>query len=199
MKTNAKPSGSSAVTRVSVSSPSESRPEEAKNRRASFSAHKARGGLPAIYLKGASWVASIKRSSAEQQIGLYPSARLAAEATLAYLTAAEGLCEELSVKEMQLCAPPSPVIRLSSAPSDARLLALCRSAILSSKNQSGFQGVNKSSRSGHWEAAIQESGKRRFLGCFPSAEAAALAYAKEFARLGQVCALSPTLLAFLLF
>lgn len=67
-----------------------------------------------------------------------------------------------------------------------------RPAILSSKNQSGFQGVNKSSRSGHWEAAIQEGGKRRFLGCFLSAEEAAHAYAREFARSGQVL---PTLSA----
>ena len=53
---------------------------------------------------------------------------------------------------------------------------------------SALQGVNKSSRPGHWEAVISDNGKRRFLGCFTSAEEAAYVYAKEFARIGGAAA-----------
>ena len=69
----------------------------------------------------------------EHTIGAYPSAKLAAEATFAYLSAAfsEGLAdlEDLDAADSRL---PS-------------------NAIVSSKNQPGFQGVGKSARSGQWE------------------------------------------------
>mmetsp|Transcript_22693 Transcript_22693/g.56361 ORF Transcript_22693/g.56361 Transcript_22693/m.56361 type:complete len:1538 (-) Transcript_22693:532-5145(-) len=177
IKPLSKPSGGAAALQRRVpASPAKStcssqsasldngKPRDPKGAIRTATASRAAGGLPAIYLQGSSWVAALKTSAADHNIGAYSSAKLAAEAMFAYLAAAyvDGLTEldEMNGGDTQL------------------------SAILSSKNQSGFQGVNKSSRAGHWEAAIQEGGKRRFLGCFPSAQAAAIAYAREFTRMG---------------
>lgn len=47
---------------------------------------------------------------------------------------------------------------------------------LFSNSTSGFKGVSWSKHVGKWQAAIRADGKRHYLGCYSTAEAAALAY-----------------------
>jgi len=162
-------------------------------------------GFLGISRQAGKWVTYLKRNGQEETLGVFTSAKLAADVAMQaqqQLLAGSKLrlpADDCAASRQagkrpaqaavgKAAAPPGGALKFeagssSEAASASEDAALC--PILSTKNASGFQGVSKASRPGHWEAVIQDAGKRRFLGCYPSAEEAAQAYAREFARLGH--------------
>ena len=143
------------------------------------------------------WVTYLKRNGQEEALGEFSSAKLAADVAMqaqqqllagsrlrlpaddaAYAAGSASAGKRPAVKA---AAPPGGAVKSEAGgSSDAPL-----NPILSTKNQSGYQGVSKASRPDHWDAVIQDAGKKRLLGSYPSIEEAAQAYAREFARLGH--------------
>ena len=151
-------------------------------------------GFLGIIRQAGKWLTYLKRNGQEEALGEFSSAKLAADVAMqaqqqllagsrlrlpaddaAYASGAK------KAAQAKAAAPAGGEVKSEGGGSaDAPL-----TPILSTKNQSGFQGVSKASKPDHWEAVIQDAGKKRLLGSYPSIEQAAQAYAREFARLGH--------------
>jgi len=159
-------------------------------------------GFLGISRQAGKWVTYLKRNGQEEALGEFSSAKLAADVAMqaqqqllagsrlrlpvddaAYASGSASAGKRPA--QAKAAAPPGGAVKSEAGSSSSASEAAVLTPILSTKNQSGFQGVSKASRPDQWEAVIQDAGKKRLLGSYPSIEEAAQAYAREFARLGH--------------